>query len=193
MERKSWVVCALFLVVAAWGGLPAARAEENLLANPSFEEVKDNGTLKAWTLARNGTGKGSLERVAGGRIDEEGNAFHAEFRSGQDLTWVYIVQVVSREMKASEVYRYSAWLKASAPVEVDLVMYAIGKLPDDPAKSVDTHRRKKIKLTAEWQEFVLDDIAIDANGDYSSLRPQVQLYDKSATVMMDDAKIVRLE
>ncbi|MFH0965551.1 MAG: hypothetical protein V2A58_16250 [Planctomycetota bacterium] len=191
MRRTTWVMCLGVLLAATAGGLCAAAGEENLLANPSFEQVNEKGVLSAWVLARHGEGKATIARVAGGRSQEEGNAFHAEIRIDEGLTWIYIMQVVARQMKAGEAYRYSAWLKADAPVKVDLVMYALGTSLEDAEKAANIQKRRNIELTPEWREFVLDDVVVDAKGDYGTLRPQVQVYDKNVTVLIDDAKVVQ--
>lgn len=50
-------------------------------------------------------------------------------------------------------------------------MYALGRSADDPKKPAGTHRRTKIELAQEWQEFVLDDLTIPPSDNCAWLRP----------------------
>ncbi len=194
-KRRTRREKCLFLFAALFGMIfPSSSVvarEVNLLKNPSFETVDAQGMAVDWSVTKLVVpGKqGEPTLVIG--PPAHGREKAAKLSFGSVLEWSYVSQTHWKILSPGEQYTFSVQLRSDKPGRASIVLFAMGKHPNEGEKVLAMQRREWIDLTTEWTRYSTG-ATIDNVGQYVRLWCVVQLHTPDVTLSIDDARLVDL-
>ncbi len=181
----------VIVLVFAWVVGEAQGIGRNLLANPSFEVVSEEGQIEGWELAGDATGemasvskRGLLHSDWRGKVHSGG---HAALLQATEAEGQQQVRLVSRHVRAKVGLRYglAIWCKGSGSIRLG-VLQNFRKRRDKPSLQEDW-QEQPTALTDQWQKLTFD--TCTANPDVTRICLLVEVQGERGTAYLDDTAI----
>ncbi len=182
--RKATVLYAVILGIALTCTVVEAQGiGENLLANPSFETITDEGQVIGWQLL---AGEAAEMASVTGRpnVHSGGRAalLHVDGEGEQQQ-----VRLLSRHLrtKAGLGYGLSIWCKGSGSIKLG-ALQSFRKRRDKPS-SQEEWQESPVRLTDQWRK--LEFATSTTNPDVTRLSMLVEIEGEGAAACLDDARL----